>query len=101
MDVLVFAGTGFLGPSADDAIRLAILVVGVLTIVGIAAGLLALRHYARLLVDVEQMARESRNRLRDQLESDATGLARELAAIAGDVAELRQTIERGSDELRA
>jgi hypothetical protein len=101
MASVVFAGTGLFGPTADDAIRLAILVVGILTILGITASLLALRHYARLLVDVEQMTREARNRLREELEQERTGLARELAAIAGDVAELRQTIERGSGESSA
>ena len=95
MEILVFAGTGFLGPDTQDVIRIAILVVGVLTVIGIAAALVALRHYVRLLLDVEQMTRESRNRLREQLERDTAGLSHELAAIAGDLADLRETIERG------
>src|SRR5919201_742807 len=95
MEILVFAGSGFLGPDAADAIRLAILVVGILTIVGIAGALLALRHYVRLLLDVEQMTRESRNRLREQLERETAGLVRELGAIAGDLADLREMIKRG------
>ena len=91
----MFAGTGFLGPSTEDAVRIAILVVGIVTIIGIAAALLVLRHWVRLLLDVEQMTRESRNRLREQLERETAGLVRELGAIAGDLADLREMIKRG------
>ena len=53
--------SGLFGPTWDDVLRLAILVVGVLNVAAIVAGILALRHYARLLLDVEQFAREARN----------------------------------------
>jgi hypothetical protein len=53
--------SGLFGPTWDDVFRIAILVVGVLNVAAIVAGILALRHYARLLLDVEQLAREVRN----------------------------------------
>jgi hypothetical protein len=52
---------GLFGPTWDDVIRIAILVVGVINVVVILVGILALRHYARLLLDVEQFTREARN----------------------------------------
>jgi hypothetical protein len=55
---------GLFGPTWDDVFRIAILVVGVVNVVVIVAGILALRHYARLLLDVEQFAREARNYVR-------------------------------------
>ena len=52
---------GLFGPTWDDVFRIAILVVGVVNVGVIVAGILALRHYARLLLDVEQFTREVRN----------------------------------------
>lgn len=57
--------SGLLGPTWDDVFRIAILVVGLVNIAVIVAGILALRHYARLLLDVEQFAREVRNYARE------------------------------------
>ena len=53
--------SGLIGPTWDDVLRLAILVVGVVNVAAIVAGILALRRYARLLLDVEQFTREARN----------------------------------------
>jgi|GEM_PF-5394108 len=55
---------GLFGPTWDDVFRISILVVAVLNVAVIVAGILALRHYARLLLDVEQFAREARNYVR-------------------------------------
>jgi hypothetical protein len=56
---------GLFGPTWDDVFRLAILVVGVVNVAVIVAGVLTLRHYARLLLDVEQFTREVRNYARE------------------------------------
>ena len=53
--------SGLFGPTWDDVFRIAILVVGVINIAVIVLGILALRHYVHLLLDVEQFAREARN----------------------------------------
>jgi hypothetical protein len=53
--------SGLFGPTWDDVLRIAILVVGVVNVAAIVTGILALRHYAHLLLDVEQFAREARN----------------------------------------
>jgi hypothetical protein len=57
--------SGLFGPTWDDVFRIAILVVGVLNVAVILVGILALRHYARLLLDVEQFTREVRNFARE------------------------------------
>jgi hypothetical protein len=57
--------SGLFGPTWDDVFRIAILVVGVLNVAAIVAGIFALRHYARLLLDVEQFTREVRNYTRE------------------------------------
>jgi hypothetical protein len=57
--------SGLFGPTWDDVLRIAILVVGVVNVAAIAVGILALRHYARLLLDIEQLAREARNYARE------------------------------------
>jgi hypothetical protein len=56
---------GLFGPTWDDVFRIAILVVGLLNVAAILGGILVLRHYARLLLDVEQFAREARNYARE------------------------------------
>jgi hypothetical protein len=53
--------SGLFGPTWDDVFRIAILVVGMLNVAVILAGMLVLRRYARLLLDVEQFTREARN----------------------------------------
>jgi hypothetical protein len=57
--------SGLFGPTWDDVLRIAILVVGVVNVAVIVAGILALRHYARVLLDVEQFTREVRNYARE------------------------------------
>jgi hypothetical protein len=57
--------SGLIGPTWDDVLRIAILVVGVVNVTAIVVGILALRHYARLLLDVEQFMREARNYARE------------------------------------
>jgi hypothetical protein len=57
--------SGLFGPTTDDVFRIAILVVGVVNVAAILVGILALRHYARLLLDVEQFTREVRNLARE------------------------------------
>jgi Na+(H+)/acetate symporter ActP len=59
-------GGGLFGPTWDDVFRIAILVVAVVNVAVIVAGILVLRHYARLLLDVEQYAREARNYARER-----------------------------------
>ena len=56
---------GLFGPTWDDVFRLAILVVGVVNVAVIVVGILVLRRYARLLLDVEQFTREARNYARE------------------------------------
>jgi hypothetical protein len=53
--------SGLFGPTWDDVFRIAILVVGLANVAALIAGMLVLRHYARLLLDVEQFTREVRN----------------------------------------
>ena len=53
--------SGLFGPTWDDVFRIAILVVGILNVAVIVVGILAMRRYARLLLDVEQFTREARN----------------------------------------
>jgi hypothetical protein len=64
--------SGLIGPTWDDVFRIAILVVGVVNVAAIVVGVLALRHYARLLLDVEQFAREVRNYARASSASTQT-----------------------------
>jgi hypothetical protein len=61
--------SGLFGPTWDDVLRIAILVVGVANVAALVAGILALRHYARLLLDVEQFMREARNYARESAEA--------------------------------
>jgi Na+(H+)/acetate symporter ActP len=56
---------GLFGPTWDDVFRIAILVVGLVNVAVIIAGILTMRHYARLLLDVEQFTREVRNYARE------------------------------------
>jgi hypothetical protein len=53
--------SGLFGPTWDDVFRIAILVIGVVNVAVIVVGILVLRRYARLLLDVEQFTREARN----------------------------------------
>jgi hypothetical protein len=53
--------SGLFGPTLDDVFRIAILVIGLVNVGVILVGILALRHYANLLLDIEQFTREARN----------------------------------------
>lgn len=70
-------------------LRLAILVVGVLNVIVVLTALRFLRRYVRLLLDVEQYAREARNRM----ERDMTTMARAMGSLEGEIAQLRQRAE--------
>ena len=65
--------SGLFGPTWDDVLRLAILVVGVANVAAIVVGILVLRHYAHLLLDVEQFAREARNYARESAATKSEG----------------------------
>jgi heme exporter protein D len=64
---------GFLSPGVDDALRLAILALSVLNVVVLLLTVRTLRQSTRILLDVEQYAREVRQRARrgeDPLRTD-------------------------------
>ena len=65
--------SGLFGSTWDDVFRIAILAVGVLNVAAIVLGIFALRHYARLLIDVEQFAREARNYARESAATKSEG----------------------------
>jgi hypothetical protein len=85
---VVAAGNGLFGPTIDDVFRAAILLVGCLNVVAVVTALVLLRRYVRLLLDVEHYAREARNRL----DRDVTAIGRAIAAVQGDIAQLRQDV---------
>ena len=90
----MFAETGIFSPTTDDIFRVVLVVIGLLNIAVVFIAVLALRRYARLLLDVEQITREARNRLRERVDSEPRALAREVALMSADVAELRGLYER-------
>jgi hypothetical protein len=59
---VLFASDGFLSPGVDDILRLAIFVLVALNIVVLLFAVRTLRLATRLLLDVEQFAREVRSR---------------------------------------
>jgi hypothetical protein len=67
--------SGLFGPTWDDVLRIAILVVAVLNVAAILVGILALRHYARLLLDVEQFTRAARNYARESIAQTSAAVA--------------------------
>jgi hypothetical protein len=79
-------GSGLFGPTVDDVFRIAIFVVGLLNVLAVTAALIVLRRYLRLLLDTEHYAREARNRL----ERDLTTMARAMASLEGEIAQLRR-----------
>jgi hypothetical protein len=84
-------GDGLFGPTVDDVFRVVIVVLGLLNVAVVLVSVVALRRYARLLLDVEQTTRESRNRLRDQLDEQLRLMAREMGNLSADLTELRST----------
>ena len=71
---MLFAGTGFLGPNVDDAVRLVILVLSGVNVVVLLVAARTLRQCTRLLLDVEQFAREVRTELRAARERSTSAL---------------------------
>jgi hypothetical protein len=84
-------GDGLFRPTVDDVFRVIIVVLGLLNVAAVLLSVVALRRYARLLLDVEQTTRESRNRLRDQLDEQLRLMAREMGSLSADMTELRST----------
>jgi hypothetical protein len=58
------AENGFLSPTVDDVLRLVILALAGVNVVVLLAAVRALRQSTRILLDVEQFAREVRNEAR-------------------------------------
>ncbi len=85
---------GLFSPTVDDVFRLVIVVIGVITILVVLPGLVLLRRYARLLLDVEQATREARNRLREQTDTQLRGVARDMGTLSAEVGELRRMQEQ-------
>jgi hypothetical protein len=88
------AQTGIFSPTTDDIFRVVLVVIGLLNIAAVFIAVLALRRYARLLLDVEQITREARNRLREREDYEPRALARDVALMSANVAELRGLYER-------
>jgi hypothetical protein len=61
---VLFTESGFLSPSVDDALRLVIVVLSVVNVGVLFATVRTLRQCTRILLDVEQFAREVRQRTR-------------------------------------
>jgi hypothetical protein len=91
-DVTLIAASGLFGPTVDDLFRIAIFVVGVLNVLAVTIALILLRRYLRLLLDTEHYAREARNRL----ERDMTTMARAMASLEGEIAQLQLDRTSGS-----
>ena len=94
-------GSGLFSPTVDDVFRLAILVAGIANIVAVTVALSFMRRYVRVLLDIEQYAREARNRM----ERDVTTMARAMASLEGEIGRLRLvppgTVEPSGPEPRA
>jgi hypothetical protein len=64
---MVFVDSGLFSPSLDDAIRLLILAVAVVNVAVLVYALRCLSRNTRLLLDIEQFAREVRLRKGDEM----------------------------------
>jgi hypothetical protein len=76
-----FAGTatlllseGFLSPDVDDVLRLVIVFLSALNVLVLLVTVLTLRQVTRILLDIEQFAREVRRRTRRAEEPVETDL---------------------------
>jgi hypothetical protein len=67
------ATSGLLSPTVDDLLRLAILVLSAVNVVVLLIAVRTLRQNARLLLDMEQFAREARQASRRAAEEGAEG----------------------------
>jgi 4-hydroxy-3-methylbut-2-en-1-yl diphosphate synthase IspG/GcpE len=61
---VLFTESGFLSPDVDDALRIAIVVLSVVNVGVLLVTVRTLRQCTRILLDVEQFAREVRQRTR-------------------------------------
>jgi hypothetical protein len=66
--VSLAATNGLLNPTVDDIVRLAILVISAANVVVLLTAVRTLRQNARLLLDMEQFAREARQASRRRAE---------------------------------
>lgn len=68
------AENGFLSPSVDDVLRLVILALAAVNVVVLLAAVRTLRQSTRILLDVEQFAREVRKETRALREPAGTDI---------------------------
>jgi hypothetical protein len=61
---VLLSESGFLSDNVDDALRLVIVVLSALNVVVLIIAVRTLRQSTRILLDVEQFAREIRQRIR-------------------------------------
>jgi hypothetical protein len=66
---VLLANNGFLSPNVDDALRLVIVVLAAVNVIVLLVTVRALNQCTRLLLDVEQFAREVRIQTRAQREA--------------------------------
>jgi heme exporter protein D len=69
---VLLAENGFLSPSVDDALRLVILALAAVNVIVLLVTVRTLRQSTRILLDVEQFAREVRIQARAQREAART-----------------------------
>jgi hypothetical protein len=68
------AANGFLSPTVDDVLRLVILALAAVNVVVLLAAVRTLRQTTRILLDVEQFAREVRTERRALRETGRTDI---------------------------
>jgi hypothetical protein len=66
---VLLANNGFLSPNVDDALRLVIVVLAAVNVIVLLVTVRALNQSTRILLDVEQFAREVRIQTRAQREA--------------------------------
>jgi hypothetical protein len=66
---VLLANNGFLSPNVDDALRLVIVVLAAVNVIVLLVTVRALNQCTRILLDVEQFAREVRIQTRAQREA--------------------------------
>ena len=71
---MLLAENGFLSPNVDDVLRLVILALAAVNVIVLLATVRTLRECMRILLDVEQYAREVRKQTRALREPARTDL---------------------------
>jgi len=71
---MFLAQNGFLSPTVDDVLRLVILALAGVNVVVLLAAVRPLRQSTRILLDVEQFAREVRKETRALRETGRTNI---------------------------